>query len=513
MVDGPATVIRLAGTEAVNCDALPYVVDSAWVFQYTTAPEANPLPFTVNVNAGPPATTGNGLSEEIAGPWAMVKFTLPEVTPPETTVTVAVPCDAIRLADTAAVNCVALTYVVDSDVPFHFTTAPEANPLPFTVSVKADPPAVALEGLSEVIAGGGLMVNVAPPEVTPPETTVMVAVPCDAIRLADTDAVNCVALTYVVDSADPFQSTTAPEAKPLPFTVSVNAAPPTVALEGLNELIAGGLLTVMGNPVAAEVYPPEIAKTENEPAVAIRLAGTDAVTCVALTYVVVSVVELLGVVYQSTEAPDENPVPFTVRMNAGPPAVTLDGLNEVIEGMTGRLEPADVTPPEVTVMVAGPATVIKLAGTVAVNCVALTYVVVNAVPFHFTTAPEANPLPFTVNVKAGPPATTGSGLSELIAGGGLMVNVAPLEVKPLETTVTVGVPCDAIRLADTEAVNCVALTYVVGSAVPFQSTTAPEANPLPFTVSVKADPPAVALDGLSEVIDGTPIVNGSVIKT
>jgi hypothetical protein len=350
MVDGPATVIRLAGTEAVNCAALTYVVDSAWAFQYTTAPEANPLPFTVSVNAGPPATTGNGLSEEIAGPWAMVKFTLPELTPPETTVMGTVPCDAIRLADTDAVSCAALTYVVDSDVPFHFTTAPEANPLPFTVSVKADAPAVALDGLSEVMTGPAL--------------------------------------------------------------------------------------TVIGNPVAAEVYPPEIAKTENDPALAIRLAGTEAVTCVALTYVVASVVELLGVVYQSTEAPDENPVPFTVSVNAGPPAVTLDGFNEVIEGMTGSWEPPDVTPPEVTVMVAAPATVIKLAGTVAVNCVALTYVVVNAVPFQFTNAPEANPLPFTVSVKFGPPATTGVGLSEVIAGPALMLNCVKAELPPPESTNT-----------------------------------------------------------------------------
>jgi len=125
----------------------------------------------------------------------MVKFALPDVTPPETTVILSVPGDAIRLADTNAVNCVALTYAVDSPNPFQSTTAPEANPLPFTVNVNAAPPAVVLEGLSKEIAGGGLMVNVAPGDVTPPETTVMGTVPCVAIRLADTDAVNCVALT------------------------------------------------------------------------------------------------------------------------------------------------------------------------------------------------------------------------------------------------------------------------------------------------------------------------------
>ena len=136
-----------------------------------------------------------GLSEEIAGPGSMVKFTPDDVTPPETTVMVAVPGDAIRLADTDAVNCVALTYVVDRAEPFQSTTAPEANPLPFTISVNAGFPAVRLEGFSDPIVSPTLNVNVTPFEVTPPETTVMVAVPGDAIRLADTNAVNCVALT------------------------------------------------------------------------------------------------------------------------------------------------------------------------------------------------------------------------------------------------------------------------------------------------------------------------------
>jgi len=138
-------------------------------------------------------------------------------------------------------------------VPFHFTSAPEANPLPFTVSVNAAPPAVVLEGLSELIVGPGAMVKFTLPEVTPPETTVMGTDPCDAIKLADTEAVSCAALTYDVGSAEPFQSTTAPEANPLPFTVNVNAAPPAVVLEGLSEEIAGPGLTVMGNPGGAEV--------------------------------------------------------------------------------------------------------------------------------------------------------------------------------------------------------------------------------------------------------------------
>jgi hypothetical protein len=73
--------------------------------------------------------------------------------------------------------------------------APAAKPVPLTVRVKAGPPAVAVLGLREVITGPEETVNVAPLDVTPSSTTVMVAVPGVAIRLAVTWAVNSVKLT------------------------------------------------------------------------------------------------------------------------------------------------------------------------------------------------------------------------------------------------------------------------------------------------------------------------------
>jgi hypothetical protein len=79
---------------------------------------------------------------------------------------------------------------VESADPFQFTSAPDENPLPLAVRVKVWPPAVALDGLNEVIVGPALTVNVAPLDVTPPEVTVTVAVPAAAMRLAGTCAVN-----------------------------------------------------------------------------------------------------------------------------------------------------------------------------------------------------------------------------------------------------------------------------------------------------------------------------------
>jgi hypothetical protein len=77
------------------------------------------------------------------------------------------------------------------------------------------------------------------------------------------------------------------------------------------------------------------------------------------------------------------------------------------------------------------------------------------------------------------------------------------------------VPAVAIKLAATVAVTWLALTNVVGSAVPFHWTAALEAKPPPFTVIVKLGPPAVADDGakLPIVGEASVIVNGTVFET
>jgi hypothetical protein len=49
------------------------------------------------------------------------------------------------------------------------------------------------------------------------------------------------------------------------------------------------------------------------------------------------------------------------------------------------------------------------AGTVAVDCELLTKVVLSGVLFQLTTDVEANPVPFTVSVKPGPPGAVAVG--------------------------------------------------------------------------------------------------------
>jgi hypothetical protein len=176
----------------------------------------------------------------------MVKATAFEVTGPGfTTVTLTATTVAIWPALTAAVNCVALTKVVVSGLPFQFTTEALTKPVPFTVSVNPGPPAVAELGLRLVMVGAGLMVKATAFEVTGPGfTTVTLTATTVAIWAALTWAVNCVALTKVVVSGVAFQFTTAAGSKPVPFTVRVNPGPPAVAELGLRLVIVGPGLMV-----------------------------------------------------------------------------------------------------------------------------------------------------------------------------------------------------------------------------------------------------------------------------
>jgi hypothetical protein len=64
-------------------------------------------------------------------------------------------------------------------------------------------------GARASIASGGSIVNGAGCDVEPPSTTVISAVPADAIRFADTVASSRRALTKVVWSAVPLKLTTA----------------------------------------------------------------------------------------------------------------------------------------------------------------------------------------------------------------------------------------------------------------------------------------------------------------
>jgi hypothetical protein len=73
-----------------------------------------------------------------------------------------------------------------------------------------------------------------------------------------------------------------------------------------------------------------------------------------------------------------------------------------------------------TVTEAVPGAVTSVAGIAAVREVEVPKVVGRSEPFHRTVEPETKPLPVTVRVNAGEPATALVGLIELVAGEGLL---------------------------------------------------------------------------------------------
>ena len=173
-----------------------------------------------------------------------------------TTVIEAVPGLAMRAADTVAVSCVEETNVVVSAAPFQFTIEVETKFVPLTVNVNCGSPAEAQVGLSELMAGAALIVNVAAPEFVAQVPTVTEAVPGVAMSAAGTVAVSRVEDTNVVASGLPFQFTVEVETKLLPFTVSVNCGPPAAVQFGLSELIVGAVLMVMTRVAVAVLQVP-----------------------------------------------------------------------------------------------------------------------------------------------------------------------------------------------------------------------------------------------------------------
>jgi hypothetical protein len=86
------------------------------------------------------------------------------------------------------------------------------------------------DGTADVVIGKKTALEPPPPGLG--FTTVIEAVLAVAMSELGTVAVNCELLTKVVVRALPFQFTTEPDTKPVPFTVSVNPAPPGAIASG-----------------------------------------------------------------------------------------------------------------------------------------------------------------------------------------------------------------------------------------------------------------------------------------
>src|SRR5205823_2449251 len=186
-----------------------------------------------------------------------------------------------------------------------------------------------------------------------------------------------------------------PATKFVPFTVNVNAAPPTGADVGLTLVVVGtgfGDVEIV-NVWAFEVPPPGAALntvTDAVPAIARSVAGMDAVNCDAETNIVVRSAPF----HRTTDEPAENGRPLRGDVNSAPPAGADAGVMLVVVGTElGDVEVVngwafEVPPPGAglnTVTDAVPAVTRSVAGMDAVSCDAETNIVVRSAPFHRTT--------------------------------------------------------------------------------------------------------------------------------
>ena len=279
------------------------------------------------------------------------------------------------------------------------------------------------------------------------------------------------------------------------------------------------------NGWATDVPPPGVGlKTVTcaVPAAAVSAANITAFSWVALTNVVAR-----SFPFQRTTEPVTKLEPFTVIVRSGPPVAALAGVNDVKAGagllpagtLTTKVCMAEVPPPGpgvTTVTCALPAAAMSLAGIAAVNCVALPNVVVRFVPFHCTLEELKKFEPVTVRVKAPPPALALAGAIEDRVGTGfcgacaLIVNASAREVPPPGagvTTLTCALPAAAMSLAVIAAVNCVALTNVVGRFAPFHCTVEEFTKFEPVTDNENPAPPALVFVGAIAAMDGAGLLD------
>lgn len=157
------------------------------------------------------------------------------------------------------------------------------------------------------------------------------------------------------------------------------------------------------------------------------------------------------------------PVPPANKAKAGPPAVTLDGLSEVIEGAgadTGNPTIADWPPPGSglnTKTRAVPLLSISLPKMLAVNCVELTKAVARAWLPKYTAEPGTKFDPFTVKTKGAAVATAEEGEREEIMGMGFGAAGGPLEITtwaPLLCSVSVNTgESNGVRIPEEELIE------------------------------------------------------------
>jgi hypothetical protein len=217
------------------------------------------------------------------------------------TLTWAVPTLATYASGIVALTPVGSTYIVVGAVvvpplSVHWTAEQGTKLLPMAVRKNAPVggcvvPTAALFGMSEEMKGTGSEVGAVSAKFEAPEvvveletvTAAVPVVPGKAVSAGEIVAVSCVELTNVVGRGDPFQFTTSPFTKSVPFTVSGKPVVPQYGVEdGTSPEIVGATTE---NVIPLEAPPPGPGVntvTWAIPTEAIFPNGIVATSCVAL---------------------------------------------------------------------------------------------------------------------------------------------------------------------------------------------------------------------------------------
>ena len=235
-------------------------------FNWTTEEGTKLLPRIVTVVAAEPIAIVVGVIELRTGMGfaEMLKFAAADV-PPEVLFTTVIG----RVATAVSIDA---GTVVAMEVPEVNVVVSSVVPSTATQDVVKPEPKIRTEvsgeftytelGFIEPIAGGApaLTLNDIAVETPPPGVgfvTVTCAVEMAAISAPVMLAVNLLDDVKVVVLSDPFQRTTEAGTNPLPFTVKVNAWPPTIALSGDRDAMAGTPYWMFSGTVP-EVPPPGV---------------------------------------------------------------------------------------------------------------------------------------------------------------------------------------------------------------------------------------------------------------
>ncbi len=457
------TEVPLKLTDPLPC-ARPKLVPVI-VTETPTAPEAGKrlvmLGAAVTVNVTP----------LLATPPAAVTTTFPVVAPVGT---VAVMLDAPQLV------------IVVALVPLNLTPPFPCDGPKFVPAMTIDDPTAPVFGVSDVMLGADVTVNVTPLLATPPAavtTTFPVVAPVGTVAVM-LDAPQLVIVVALV----PLNFTLPVPCDGPKFDPAITIEDPMAPVLGVSDVMLGAEVTVNVTPLLAT---PPAAVTTTLPVVA--PVGTVAVMLVAVQLVIVVALVPLNF---TLPVPCDGPK-FDPAITIEDPMAPVLGVSDVMLGaeVTVNVTPLLATPPAA---VTTTLPVVAPVGTVAVMLVAAQLVIVVAlVPLNFTLPLPRDGPKFDPAITIDDPTAPVFGVSVVMLGAGVTVKLTPLLAVP---TVTTTLP--VVAPVGTVAVMLDAPQLVVVAVVPLNLTVlVPLVDPK-FDPAMTMDDPTAPVLGVSDEMLG-----------